>query len=112
MVKYIATFGLKPGYDPDESWKIWQEVHVPVVVEWLKGLITKYTTFRLRNVDASPELFGGIELCYKDVESAEKGIKKMLHFNPDAMDKFTERVTNLRRVLIVEEKVAYQEKPG
>ena len=111
MVKYINTFGIKPGRDKDELWKLWQEVHVPRVIELLKGLITKYITFRVENADPSgnPELFGGIELWFRDWDSARRGVKKMLGHNPDAVDEFTEMVIDLRRTLVLEQKVVYLE---
>ena len=110
MVKYTSTFGIKPGYDKEESWRLWQEIHVPRVIEILKGLITKYVIFRLENADpgGKPELFGGIELWYKDWDSARKGVKKMLGHNPDAVDEYAKRVTDLRRVFVLEEKVVYE----
>jgi len=61
MVKSINTFGIKPGYDREESWRVWQEVHVPRVIEANKGLITKYVIYRLENADPGGEArtYGG-----------------------------------------------------
>ena len=111
MVKYTSTFGIKPGYDREESWRLWQEVHVQRVIDLLKGLIEKYVIIRLENADPNgkPELFGGIELWFKDWDSARKGVRKMLGHNPDAIDEYAKRVTDLRRVFVLEEKVAYKE---
>jgi len=111
MVKYTSTFGIKPGYDKEESWKLWQEVHVPRVIGMLKGLISKYMIFRLENADPGgrPELFGGIELWFKDWDCAHKGVKRMLGHNPDAIDEYAKRVTDLRRVFVHDEKVVYEE---
>lgn len=111
MVRYTSTFGIKPGSDKEKTWKMWQEIHVPRVIELLKGLITRYTILRVENADpgGKPELFGGIELWFKDWECAQKGVSKMLGHNPDAHDEFSELVEDLRRAFVMEEKVVYEE---
>ena len=109
MVRYVSTFGIKPGYDPEESWRVWQEVHVPAVIEGIKGLVTKYTIFRLENADpdGKPDLFGGVEFWYKDLDCARESLKRR---KPSVLnDEFAKRIINLRRVYILEEKVVYEE---
>jgi hypothetical protein len=110
MVKYTTTFGIKEGYDLEETWKLWEEVHVPRVMEKFRDLLEKYVIIRLENADPSgkPELFGGIEMWFKDMDAARRGIQMMLGQSPDAVDEFSKRVTNLRRVFVLKEKVVYE----
>ena len=57
-----------------------------------------------------PELYGGIELWFKDMECARQGVGKLLGHNPDVIDAFAEKVVDLRRAFITEEKVVFEEK--
>jgi hypothetical protein len=111
MVRYTSTFGIKPGSDKDKVWVMWQEIHVPRAIQLLKGLITKYTILRVENADpgGKPELFGGIELWFKDWECARKGVSRMLGQNPDALDEASKLAVDLRRAFVIEEKVVYEE---
>ena len=111
MVKYVSTFGIKPGSDKVRAWKTWQEVHVPRAIKLLQGLITKYTILRVENAnpDGKPELFGGIELWFENWDCARNGVKKLLGHNPDAIDEFAELVIDLRRAFVLEEKVVYEQ---
>jgi hypothetical protein len=108
MVKYISTFGIKPGFDREETWRLWQDVHVPRAIESSKKLVTKYVIFRLENADpdGKPELFGGVEMWFKDWDCAREIVKRM---RSPASDEFAKRTTDLRRVFILEEKVVYEE---
>ncbi len=103
MVRFVSTFRLKSGFDPDESFQLWQDVHTPRVVEMLKGYgLKKYTVSRLLSApEAEPEFFGMAQIWFDNLENAKKGTEYMLSQRQDA---FTDRITDTRRVFIVEEK--------
>ena len=103
MVSFASTFRLKEGYDRDETFELWHQVHTPRVVEMLKqhGL-KKYVIAKLVSApEAEPEFFGMAQIWFDNLENAKKGTEYMLSQRQDA---FTERITDVRRVFVVEEK--------
>ena len=42
MIRYVSTLRLKPGFDPEETYRLWEEVHVPWVKKEAAGLLKKY----------------------------------------------------------------------
>jgi len=105
MVKYVSIFRLKPGFNRDESYQLWQDVHAPKVKERLSGLLRKYKIAKVVSApEAKPDFFGMCELSFDNLNTAKRGIKKVL---PEAFvppDPFLSRIADVRRVFVVEEK--------
>jgi len=47
MVKYMGIWSLKPGFDPDETFKLWRERHTLWAKAKLKPEVRKYTIARV-----------------------------------------------------------------
>ena len=102
MVKFITTFRLKPGFDREESYRLWKEEHVPKFVEMLKGTgARKYVIAKLLSApDGGTEFFGTAEIWYDNLEDAMKATKYSVARRDSA---FTERITDMRRVYVLDE---------
>jgi uncharacterized protein (TIGR02118 family) len=103
MVRFVSTFRLKEGYDREESFRLWHEVHTPRVIEMLKdyGLKRYVIAKLLSSPEGEPEFFGMARIWFDNLENAKKGTEYMLSQRQDA---FTDRITDTRRVFVVEEK--------
>ena len=103
MVRFVSTFRLKEGYDRDESFQLWQQVHTPRVVEMLKEYgLKKYVIAKLLSAPgAAPEFFGMAQIWFDNLENAKRGTEHMLSQRQDA---FTEGIVDMRRVFVIEEK--------
>ena len=103
MVKYVSTFRLKPGIDPDEAVKLWHEAHIPRVLEAKKKCydIKRYVISRILSApEAKPDFFGMAEQWFDDLDSAKKYMGYFLSQPPDA---FSQCITDARRLFVVEE---------
>ena len=103
MIRFVSTFRLKPGFDPDESFQLWQDVHVPRVVSMLKHYgLKKYTVSRILSApEAEPAYFGMAQIWFDNLDNAKKGTAHMLS---QRQDEFTDRITDVRRIFLIEEK--------
>jgi hypothetical protein len=101
MVKLITTFRLRPGFDPEESYRLWIEKHVPNVKKRmhpeLKGYIVGRVTY-----NPGDEFFGAAQLSFETVEDAKRALNRLLT-GPE--DEFMKRITDFRRVVIEERDV-------
>ena len=100
MVRFLSTFRLKDGYDPDETYRIWLEIHAPAVKKRYAGLLKRYVISKItRASEDDSDYFGMAQLWFDDLETAIKARK-------DAgthTDEFTERITDSRRVIVLDE---------
>ncbi len=102
MVRYLSTFRLKPGFNPEETYKIWQEVHAPRVKKIIGKWLKKYTISRIAAASADePQFFGMVQLWFDDIDTARGAMAKLASTTPD---EFQARVTDRRAVLVIEEK--------
>jgi len=102
MVKFVSVFRIKPGFNPDESFQLWQDQHAPRVKKRLSGLMRKYVIARVLSApEGNPDFFGMVEISFDDLDAAKAGVKKLLDAPPD---EFLSRMEDFRRVFVVEEK--------
>ena len=103
MVKYVSTFQLKSGYDPDESFQVWLDDHVPYIKEVLSPELKGYIIGRVvQNIPPDAGFYGSVQLSFKSIKDFNKAWSR-LHKNPP--DKFMKRIENVRRVIIEEQDV-------
>lgn len=102
MIRYLSTLRLKPGFDPEETYRLWEEVHVPWVKKEAAGLLKRYVISRIVSVfEGEPEFFGMAQLWFDDLDTGRRVMNQMLGSPPD---EFMVRVTDRRAVFVVEEK--------
>ena len=101
MIKILSIFALKPGYDPEESYQLWVNEHVPYVKRMmpeLKGYIVGKVVHGL----SRGEFFGSVQLSYNTLDDAKTAWSRILANPPD---EFMKRITDVRRVIIEEKDV-------
>ena len=98
MVKVISTFSLKPGYDPEETDKLWTEDHVPHVKKILSPELQGYVIGRVVHNLTGGEFYGGVRLSFHSLEDAKRAFGRLLA-HPD---EFTARICNIRRIIVEE----------
>ena len=103
MVKFVSTFRLKPGFDREESFRLWHEVHTPRIVKILQGYgLKRYIVSKVLSApEAEPDFFGFVQIWFDNLENAKKGMEYVFSHLTDA---FSERITDTRRLFVVEEK--------
>lgn len=100
MIKLISTFRLKPGFDPDESYQLWMNKHVPYVKKIMHPELKGYVIGRvLHNPAKGDEYFGAVQLSYNTLDDAIRALGRLLA-SPE--DEFMKRITDFRRVIIEE----------
>jgi hypothetical protein len=97
MVKFLAVIRIKPGYDPDETWKIWVNEHAPVSKKGLSPEVRKYTLHRVVKTLSDSDVFGVAEMLFDDVASAERAMKRNLSKPPD---EFRKRIARVDRIIL------------
>ncbi len=102
MVKVISTFGLKPGYDPEETYQLWIKEHVPYVKKTLHPELRGYVIGRVVQSVTGGQFFGAVQLSFATVEDARRALNRLLT-GPE--DEFMKRITDFRRVIIEERDV-------
>jgi uncharacterized protein (TIGR02118 family) len=101
MFKLISTFGLKPGYDPEETFKLWKREHVPMIKKLMHPELKGYVIGRVVHSPGKGEkFFGSVQLSYSSQEDAMKAVNKLTSLQPD---EFMKRMADVRRVIIEEE---------
>ena len=100
MIKYISIFRLKPGFDSEESYKLWIEEHVPYVKKIMHPELKGYVTGRvIHTMTQGEEFYGTVQLSYSTLDDATRAWDR-LRANPP--DEFMNRITDVRRVIIEE----------
>ena len=103
MVKMISIFKLKPGFDPDDCYKLWKEEHTDYVKGKLKPELKKYVIGRVVNTPGGQiEDFGMAQLSFDDLDSALRALNRWWS-SPE--DELKRRATDFRRWIIEEEEV-------
>ena len=69
MVKLIIIMKRKPGLTQDEFAKYWIEVHGPLVLKVIPGIVKYVQNHRVKLNDREPAYDGIAELWFKDLES-------------------------------------------
>ena len=113
MVKVVSIFKLKPGFDPDDSYRLWLEEHTVYVKAKLKPELKKYLIGRVvTNLGEKVEEFGFgvVELFFEDVDSALRAMNRLWSVPGQARhnveyDEFTRRIAVLRRAIIEEKEI-------
>lgn len=98
MIKIISTLSLKPGYDPDETFKLWITEHVPYVKS-IYPTLEGYVIGRVLKTFTGGEFYGADQLSFSKPEDAIRDGKKIFANPPD---EFMNRTTNVRRIVIQE----------
>ena len=101
MIKVISTFGLKPEYDPEETYKIWLNEHVSHVKKTLAPELKKYVIGRVLHNLTGGEFYGGVQLSFSSLEDATRAMNRLL----DRPDEFTKRICDIRRIIIEEKEI-------
>ena len=102
MVKVISTFGLKPGYDPEETYQLWIKEHVPYVKKTMHPELRGYVIGRVVQSVTGGEFFGAVQLSFETAEGAKRALNRLL---ASSEDDFMRRITDFRRVIIEERDV-------
>jgi hypothetical protein len=102
MIKVISTFGLKPGYDPEETYQLWIKEHIPYVKKTMYPELKGYVIGRVVHSLTGGEFYGTVQLSYRTLDDAKKAWGRLLANPPD---EFTKRITDIRRVIIDEKDV-------
>ena len=102
MVKVISTFGLRPGYDPEETYQLWIKEHVPYIKKTLHPELRGYVTGRVVQSVTGGEFFGAVQLSFEAAEGAKRAMNRLLA-SPE--DEFMKGITDFRRVIIEERDV-------
>jgi len=100
MVKYISIFRLKTGYDPQESYQIWMNEHVPYIKKVMSPELTGYVVGKVvHDMTKGEKFFGSVQLSFQSLDDAKKAWNRVLDDPPDELYK---RITDIRRVIIEE----------
>jgi len=101
MVKSVAIFSLRPGIDPDETYKYWLGKHG----EWVKDKVLpearKYTTNRVIHSFGEGNVYGVAEIWFDDMDSAMRAIGRLKEAQPD---EFISKLITPPQRFLVEEK--------
>jgi len=84
--KFTSIFGLKPGIDPDDTYRMWREEHVLYAKNLMLPEVRKYNINRVvrRFKDVNIEDIWGIaEFWFDDLESALKTAEQLQSARPD-----------------------------
>jgi hypothetical protein len=103
MFKFISVFALKPGYDPDDTYKLWLSEHAPNVKAIQLPELKKYVIGRVvNNPNPGENFFGVAQLSYATLEDVLRAQGRQ---NASPKDEFANRLVNSRRVIIEEEDI-------
>jgi hypothetical protein len=100
MVKFLSIFALKPGYDPEETHRLWVEEHVPYVKREMAAELRGYVIGRVLYSLTGGEFYGAVQLTYDNLADALRAQGRTLTENPP--DEFMNRLTDHRRLVIQE----------
>lgn len=103
MVKYMGIWSLKPGFDPDETFRLWREKHTVWSKAKLLPEAKKYTIARVIDTLGQTDIYGMSQIVFEDVESARRALNRVFSSPPDEF--MAERVTNIRKIIVQEEEI-------
>jgi hypothetical protein len=101
--KFNAIFGLKPGIDPDDTYREWREEHVLYAKKYTLPEVKKYNInrviHRFGDVDIG-DVWGIAEFWFEDMESAQRAVGRIQGAQPDEFH--TTRITPAKRFIAIE----------
>jgi hypothetical protein len=100
MIKLISTFGVKAGYDPEETYQLWIKEHVPYIKKLMPELRGYVIGRVVHNPGKEENFFGSVQLSYSTLDDALRAVGRLLSNPPD---EFMKRMADVRRVIIKEE---------
>jgi len=103
MIKFMGIFSLRHGCNSEEVYKYWREKHTLWAKDKFLPELKEYKICRVIETFGDGNVFGISQLGFNDVESARRAIHRLLDAPPDKF--ITEYITDLRRILVQEEKV-------
>lgn len=83
MIKFVGLIRLKPGYDPEETWKLWQTKHTVWAKKSLLPDLKKYNINRVISTIGESNVYGFSEMLFEDVDSCKRAFKRLLESTPD-----------------------------
>ncbi len=104
--KFTAIFGLRPGIDPDETYRNWREDHALYAKKLTLPEVRKYNINRVihRFGDIPIEdIWGFAEFWFDDLESAQRAVERVQSAPPD--EPHVKRITPAKRFIVQEEEV-------
>ena len=75
MIKLIETLKRKPGMTQDEFTRYWEEIHAPIILEHIPGLVKYVQNHLVRLNDREPQYDGVAEVWFKDMDSCRAANK-------------------------------------
>lgn len=103
MVKLISIFSLRPGVDPDETYRHWLGKHGAWVKEKVLPEARKYSTNRVIHSFGESNVYGVAEIWFDDEESAMRAIGRLRDAQPDEF--ITKLITPPQRFLVQEKDI-------
>jgi len=67
MVKFMGVIRLKPGYDPDETWKLWRTEHATNYKNLARPELKQYTINRVIKTLNNSDIYGISESVFEDI---------------------------------------------
>ena len=101
MIRSITLLKLRPGVDPEETWKYWREKHISWARERLHPEARKYIIARVVHRIGEDDIYGLAEVWFDNMEDAVKTMERLAHTEPDEL--LGKRVIPTRIVLEEEE---------
>ena len=101
MVKNVTVLKLRPGVDPDETWKYWRETHVSWVKNKALPEMKKYKISRVIDTIGENDIYGFAEGWFDDLESAQRAMGRITSAEPDEL--LSKRVIPIRTIVQEEE---------
>ncbi len=99
MFKLISTFGLKPGFAPEDTWQLWMKQHVPYIKKIMPELKGYVVGRVVHNPGKEENFYGAVQLSFATLDDALNSVGRLLANPPD---EFMQRMADVRRVIIEE----------
>ena len=94
---------LRPGIDPDETWRYWREKHTVWAKEKTFPELRKYTVSKVIYTFGPVDIYAVAQLWFDDVESAQRAIGRVISAPPDEL--LAKRVNPPQRIIVQEEEI-------
>jgi len=103
MVKLLSIFGLRPGVDPEETYKHWLGKHGSWVKDKVLPEAKRYITNRVVHKFGETDIYGVAEIWFDDLESAQRAIGRLGSAQPDEF--ISKLITPPMRILVQEKDI-------
>ncbi len=105
MIKYVSFGSLRPGADPEETWKYWHEKHLPWAMEKFLPEARRYTISRVVHLFGNNhDTYALAEVEFDDFESALRASQRLVDAPPEGL--LSKRLAAPKRMLVQEEEVS------